>query len=91
MEESINVLKVGEKIPDFEIEAYFPNKSSFGKIKFSDIFKKGNWLILFFYPADYTFVCPTELADVGGIYEEIKKAGVEIISVSTDNHFVHYA
>ena len=91
MEEAINVLKLGEKIPDFEIEAYFPKDSTLGKIKFSDIFKNGNWLILFFYPADYTFVCPTELADVGQVYEEIKKEGAEVVSISTDTQFVHYA
>lgn len=90
MEEQ-KALKVGDKIPDFELNAYLPDKKDFGKIKFSDIFKKGNWLILFFYPADYTFVCPTELADVGGIYAELKKEGVELVSLSTDTHFVHYA
>lgn len=90
MEES-KVLKVGEKVPDFEIDVYLPNRKDFAKTKFSDIFKKGNWLILFFYPADYTFVCPTELADTGGRYDELKKEGAELISMSTDTHFVHYA
>jgi len=89
--EELNVLKIGEKIPDFELDVYLPDKKDFGKIKFSEIFKKGNWLILFFYPADYTFVCPTELADVGEKYSEIKQLGVELVSVSTDTHFVHYA
>ncbi len=89
--EEINTLKVGEKVPDFELDAYFPEKKDFGKFKFSEIFKRGHWLILFFYPADYTFVCPTELADVGEKYSEIKNLGVELASVSTDTHFVHYA
>ena len=89
--DEIKVLKVGEKVPDFEMDAYFPEKKDFGKIKFSEIFKKGKWLVLFFYPADYTFVCPTELADIGEKYSELKKEGIEIVSVSTDTHYVHYA
>lgn len=89
--EEVKIIKVGERIPDFEIDAYFPDKKDFGKIRFSDISKKGKWIILFFYPADYTFVCPTELADVGARYEEFKKEGVELISMSTDTHFVHLA
>ena len=64
--EELRVLKVGEKVPDFELDAYLPEKKDFSKIKFSEIFRKGNWLIPFFYPADYTFVCPTELADMAG-------------------------
>lgn len=58
--EEPKVLKVGEKVPDFELNVYLPDKQDFGKVKFSDIFKKGNWLVLFFYPADYTFVCPAK-------------------------------
>ena len=89
--EETRVLSIGQKVPDFEINVYFAEKKDFGKIRFSDIAKKGNWLILFFYPADYTFVCPTELADVGSIYPELKKEGIELVSISTDTHFVHYA
>ncbi|CBV44214.1 alkyl hydroperoxide reductase subunit C [Halomonas elongata] len=52
---------------------------------------KGQWSIFFFYPADFTFVCPTELGDLADNYEEFKKLGVEIYSVSTDTHFTHKA
>ncbi|WP_311946587.1 alkyl hydroperoxide reductase subunit C [Halomonas piscis] len=52
---------------------------------------KGQWSIFFFYPADFTFVCPTELGDLADRYEEFKKLGVEIYSVSTDTHFTHKA
>ncbi len=90
MEES-KVLSVGQKVPDFELDVYLPEKKDFGKLKFSDVFKNGNWLILFFYPADYTFVCPTELADMAGKYQDIRGQGAELVSVSTDTHFVHYA
>jgi peroxiredoxin (alkyl hydroperoxide reductase subunit C) len=89
--EEFSVLKVGDRVPDFELDVYLPEKKDFGKIKFSDITEKGNWLILFFYPADYTFVCPTELADAGQIYKDLKVEGAEFISLSTDTHFVHYA
>ncbi len=89
--QEIRALKIGEKVPDFEIDAYFPDKKDLGKIKFSDVFKKGKWLVLFFYPADYTFVCPTELSDIGEKYEEICKEGAELISMSTDTSFVHLA
>ena len=89
--EELKVLSVGQKVPDFEMDVYLPDKKDFAKLRFTDVFKKGNWLILFFYPADYTFVCPTELADMAAKYQEIKKEGAELVSVSTDTQFVHYA
>ena len=51
----------------------------------------GKWSVVFFYPADFTFVCPTELADLADQYAEFQKMGVEIYSVSTDTHFTHKA
>jgi len=51
----------------------------------------GKWAVFFFYPADFTFVCPTELGDVADHYDELQKLGVEVYSVSTDTHFVHKA
>ena len=57
----------------------------------SDTDLKGKWSVVFFYPADFTFVCPTELGDLADHYEEFKKMGVEIYSVSTDTHFTHKA
>jgi len=51
----------------------------------------GKWAIFFFYPADFTFVCPTELGDLADHYEELQGMGVEVFSVSTDTHFVHKA
>lgn len=52
---------------------------------------KGKWAVFFFYPADFTFVCPTELGDVADKYEELQSRGVEVYSVSTDTHFTHKA
>jgi peroxiredoxin (alkyl hydroperoxide reductase subunit C) len=62
--------------------------------KFVDVTEetlKGKWSAVVFYPADFTFVCPTELGDLADHYEEFKKLGVEIYSVSTDTHFTHKA
>ena len=52
---------------------------------------KGHWSVFFFYPADFTFVCPTELGDLADAYAELQSLGVEVYSVSTDTHFVHKA
>ena len=52
---------------------------------------KGKWSVVFFYPADFTFVCPTELGDLADNYAEFQKLGVEIYGVSTDTHFTHKA
>jgi len=57
----------------------------------SDADLKGKWSIVFFYPADFTFVCPTELGDLADYYPELQKMGVEVYSVSTDTHFTHKA
>ena len=79
--------KVGQKIDDFELEFYQNDKIQ--KVKLSDFV--GKWLVLLFYPADFTFVCPTELEEAAAYYEEFKKAGAEVMSVSTDTVFAHKA
>ncbi len=75
--------------------AILPFKASvFHDGTFDDITEaslKGHWSVLFFYPADFTFVCPTELADLADHYPEFQKLGVEIYSISTDTHFAHKA
>ena len=60
-------------------------------IEVSDADLKGKWSVVFFYPADFTFVCPTELEDLADHYPELQKMGVEVYSVSTDTHFSHKA
>lgn len=60
-------------------------------IQVSDADLKGKWSVVFFYPADFTFVCPTELGDLADNYAEFQKLGVEIYGVSTDTHFTHKA
>ncbi|MDR1758168.1 MAG: peroxiredoxin [Bacteroidales bacterium] len=78
---------INSKMPDFKLQAY--HQGGFKTITQEDI--KGKWAIFFFYPADFTFVCPTELADLSDKYEAFKSMGVEVYSVSTDSHFVHKA
>ncbi len=68
--------------------------TAFHNGKFVDVTEaslKGKWSVMFFYPADFTFVCPTELGDLADNYAEFKKMGVEIYGVSTDTHFTHKA
>lgn len=68
--------------------------TAFHNGKFIEVNEKslsGKWSVVFFYPADFTFVCPTELGDLADNYAEFKKLGVEIYSVSTDTHFTHKA
>ncbi|MAA65444.1 MAG: peroxiredoxin [Alteromonadaceae bacterium] len=60
-------------------------------LEVTDASLKGKWSVVFFYPADFTFVCPTELEDLADNYDEFQKLGVEIYSVSTDTHFAHKA
>ncbi len=81
------MIKVGEKVPDFELSIY--HKDEIKDVKLADY--KGKWLVLVFYPADFTFVCPTELADISSLYPSFLEANAEVISVSTDTAFVHKA
>lgn len=75
------------QLPDFSVQAF--HNGSFKTISSDDI--KGKWAIFFFYPADFTFVCPTELVDVAEKYPKLQEMGVEVYSVSCDSHFVHKA
>lgn len=79
--------KVNTQIKPFNATAYHNGK--FVEISEKDVL--GKWAVFFFYPADFTFVCPTELGDVADSYEELQKLGVEVYSVSTDTHFTHKA
>jgi len=78
---------INSKIPDFKVQAFA--NGEFKTVTQNDL--KGKWSIFFFYPADFTFVCPTELGDLAEKYEQFKGLGVEIYSVSTDTHFTHKA
>jgi len=78
---------VGKLAPLFEAEAF--QDEEIKRIKLENY--RGKWLVLFFYPADFTFVCPTELGDLAEKYPEFQKLGAEILSISTDSVFVHKA
>lgn len=78
---------VGMSLPEGTFDIYHAGK--FQSVELSDY--KGKWLILFFYPADFTFVCPTELVEMAELYGEFQKLGCEVVSVSTDTKFVHKA
>ncbi|SHI84708.1 peroxiredoxin (alkyl hydroperoxide reductase subunit C) [Clostridium cavendishii DSM 21758] len=78
---------IGKKVQDFKAQAY--HGGDFKEVTLDSI--KGKWSVFFFYPADFTFVCPTELGDLADNYAKFKEEGAEIYSVSTDTHFVHKA
>ncbi len=71
------------------METYRKDGDKVGHVKNGDF--KGEWLVLFFYPADFTFVCPTELADMARRYDEFKKYHAEVVGISTDTVFTHKA
>lgn len=80
-------LKINSSAPLFEAEVY--HQEEIRKVKLEDY--RNKWVVLFFYPADFTFICPTELGSLADNYEEFKKLGVEILSISTDTVFTHKA
>ena len=79
--------KIGEVIPDFKAEVFHNNEIK--EVNFADY--RGKWVVMLFYPADFTFVCPTELEDAALFYPKFKEINAEIISVSTDTAYVHKA
>lgn len=78
---------IGTELEDFCVQSY--HAGAFEEVTKDSVL--GHWSVFFFYPADFTFVCPTELGDLADYYEEFKEAGCEIYSVSEDTHFVHKA
>jgi len=78
---------INTEIKPFKATAFYDGKF----IPVTDENLKGQWSVVFFYPADFTFVCPTELGDLADQYEQLKSMGVEVYSVSTDTHFTHKA
>ena len=82
-----SMVKVGHQVRDFEFGAFHEEKVK--KVRLSDY--KDKWVIMFFYPADFTFVCPTELEELARLYPKFQAANAEIVSVSTDNVNTHKA
>lgn len=81
------MFKIDQPFPQFSLETYFPTNDEIGQVELSNF--NGKWLILFWYPKDFTFVCPTELADMNVRYADFQALGVEIVSVSTDTVYTH--
>ena len=82
-------VKIDSKAPSFNLPFYDPKKDNDGKITLKDL--KWKWSVLFFYPADFTFVCPTELKDMADQKEKFKELKVKVLAVSTDTIFSHRA
>lgn len=78
---------IGKEVLPFKAQAF--QAGEFLEVTENDL--KGKWSVVCFYPADFTFVCPTELEDLQNEYATLKKLGVEVYSVSTDTHFTHKA
>jgi peroxiredoxin (alkyl hydroperoxide reductase subunit C) len=81
------MLLIGTEILPFTATAF--HNGAFVDVSDDDL--RGRWSVVFFYPADFTFVCPTELGDLADHYDELQQLGVDVYSVSTDTHFVHKA
>jgi NADH-dependent peroxiredoxin subunit C len=80
-------LKINDRLPDFVADAYYNDNIT--KINFGDY--RGKWLVFIFYPADFTFVCPTELEEMASLYQNFTALGAEVFSVSRDTAYVHKA
>ena len=78
---------INSQLPEFKVQAY--QNGAFKTVSSNDVL--GKWAIFFFYPADFTFVCPTELVDMADKYAQFQEMDVEVYAVSTDSHFVHKA
>ncbi len=85
--EDLNMSLINKEIADFKVQSFI--NGEFRQVTKADVL--GKWSVFFFYPADFTFVCPTELEDLANKYEEFKNINCEIYSVSCDTHFVHKA
>ncbi|HMY55215.1 MAG TPA: peroxiredoxin [Candidatus Obscuribacter sp.] len=83
------MLQVGKRAPDFDMPSTKDMKTLKENVKLTDY--KGKWLVLFFYPLDFTFVCPTELKAFSEKYDEFKKAGADVLAISTDSVYSHRA
>src|SRR5690348_3847649 len=81
---------VGHKAPDFKANAVLGNGKIVDNFQLSDV-NKGKYVLVFFYPLDFTFVCPSELIAFNNRLEEFKKRNVEVVGISIDSHFTHLA
>lgn len=83
--------KIGQKVSNFTFDTYNPVEGGFEEHSIQEHLTKGKWVVFVFYPADFTFVCPTELADLAEQHKKLADLGVEVFSMSTDTKFAHLA
>lgn len=81
--------RLGEKVNDFNFDTFNAQNGSFEHHSLNEYLSKGKFVVLFFYPGDFTFVCPTELADLANQQDKFDNLGAKLISISTDSKFTH--
>lgn len=90
----VTAAKVGMPAPKFEMEAVLPTGDfldRFGKVNLDELLEQGKWVVLYFYPLDFTFVCPTEIKRFNALTEKFAELNTELIACSTDSVFSHLA
>ncbi len=85
------MLSVGQKLPEFHLKATVSNDINNAFVDVNNATYKGKWLVLFFWPKDFTFVCPTEIAEFGKLNKDFKDRDAQVLGASTDSEFVHLA
>ncbi len=85
------MLSVGKKLPAFHLKAVVSNDAKTAFVDINQDTYKGKWLVLFFYPKDFTFVCPTEIKGFGDLNSQFKDREAQVLTASTDSEFVHLA
>ncbi|MDD4730831.1 MAG: redoxin domain-containing protein [Desulfovibrio sp.] len=90
-EDLLQTAQIGVQVKDFTFDVYDAAEGAFHPMSLSEPQRQDRWTVLFFYPADFTFVCPTELADLAEKHARLEELGAEVVSVSTDTQFVHMA
>lgn len=90
----VTAAKVGKPAPKFEMDAVLPTGDfldRFGKVNLDELLEQGKWVVLYFYPLDFTFVCPTEIKRFNALTEKFAELNTELIACSTDSVFSHLA
>ena len=85
------MLTVGDKLPEFKLQAAVSLEKGKEFKAITNTTNKGKWQVLFAWPMDFTFICPTEIAEFGKQYNQFKERDAEVLGMSTDSHFVHHA
>jgi peroxiredoxin (alkyl hydroperoxide reductase subunit C) len=81
------MIRIGQRVPEIALDAY--QNDQINKVKLTDYL--GRWVVLVFYPADFTFICPTELGELAHYYDDFRALGAEVLTVSTDTVYAHKA